>query len=98
MSHPSLARHTDSTSKEIGHRASHSNRCTRETVVQAGPLEMEIGFRLDRRAAMYSMLLFRRLIRASFSLGLHPTAALGVRFIDRLTLGTVGRRCRLWPT
>jgi hypothetical protein len=56
---------------------------------------MEIGFRLDRRAAMYSMLLFRRLIRESFSLGSHPTAALVVRFIDRLTLGTVGRRCSL---
>ena len=87
MSHPILARHTDSTSKEIGHGASHSYRCTRETLVQCGPLEMEIGFRLDRRAATYSMLLFRRLIRASLSLGSHPTAVLVVRFIDRLTAG-----------
>ncbi len=38
---------------------------------------MELGSRSDRRAATYSMLLFRRLIQASFSLGSHPMAALG---------------------
>ena len=55
-----LARHTDSTSKEIGHRACHSCRCTREELVQSGPLEMEIGSRLGRPVAMCSMLLFRQ--------------------------------------
>ena len=40
---PTLARHGDSTSKEIGQRACHSCRCTREALVQSGPLEMEIG-------------------------------------------------------
>jgi hypothetical protein len=54
VSHPILARHADSTSKEISPGASHSCRGTRETLVQTGPREMEIGPRLDRPAAMYS--------------------------------------------
>jgi len=93
--HPSLAQHTEPTNKEIGHRASHSCRSPRETLVQSGPLEMEIGFRLDRRAAMYSMLLFRPRIRALFLLGSHPMAALVVRFIDQVTVAIYGQRCWL---
>ena len=54
ISDPTLSRYADLTSKEIGHRACHPCRCIRGTLVQFGPLAVEIGPRLDRRAGMYS--------------------------------------------
>src|SRR4029078_1083627 len=94
MSHPLLVRRT-SMSEEIGRGASHSNRGTREAFVQCGPVEMEIGFRLDRRAATYSMPPFRRLTQVSFWLGSHPMAAWVVRFIAQVTVVIYGLRCWL---
>ena len=96
MSHPMLAWHGESTSKEIGYLACHSCRCTGETFVQSDPLGVEIGPRLDRRAATYSMLLFRLLIPISPWLASHLVAASAVRFTVLATEATRGRRWQLW--
>jgi hypothetical protein len=96
MLHPTLTRRIDSMSAEIGQGAHHSYRCIPQTVAQfGGPLEMEIGFRSDRQAAMYRMLQLRRLIRTLLSRESHPTAASAARFTARLTLGIHGPRCCL---
>src|SRR5262245_52965988 len=96
MSHPTLARHADLTSEEIGHVAWHSCRCIREKFVQSDPPEMETGLRLDRRAAMCSMLPFRLLIQISSWLASHPGAASAERFIVLVTEATRGQRWQLW--
>src|SRR6187551_348872 len=96
MSHTTLTRHVDSTNREIGQWVCHFCRCIHETTAQSDPLAAEIGFRLDRQAAMYSMLRFPRLMRTSLWLASPPTAASVAPFIAQLTPGTTGPKCCLW--
>jgi hypothetical protein len=95
MSHPTLARHADLTSKEIGPVARHSCRCIREMLVQFDPLEMEIGPRLDRRVAMCPMLLFRLPVPALCWRALHRMAASAVHCIVPVTVETLGLKFQL---
>jgi hypothetical protein len=64
--------------------------------VEPGPLELEIGPRLDPLVAMYPMLLFRLSIQASLSLESHPVAVSVAHFIGPLTQETHGLRWSLW--
>ena len=70
----------------------YSCRCTREALVRSGLLEMEIGSRWDRRAAMYSMLQPRPWMPTLCWLASRQVAASAARFIARLTLGIHGPR------
>src|SRR5262245_55208802 len=94
--HLTLTLHVDSTNKDIDQPGGHFCRCIRGTIGQCDRLEVEIGSRLDRPAAMYSTLLFPRLMRISLWLASHPTAVSGVRFIVQATQGIHGLRWCLW--
>ena len=92
--HPTLVRH--SRLDEQGNRLSGYvilAASIREAVAQSGRLELEIGLHLDHRAAMYLMLLLRRLILTSLSQASHPMAALVGHFIVQPTEATRGPRC-----
>ena len=96
MLHPIQARHIDSTNKEIGRRACLSCRCSRKTLVQSDPLEMEPGPHLDRRAVTCPMPQPRPWMPTLCWLASRQVAASVVRFIVLATEVTRGRRCQLW--
>ena len=91
-----LARHADSMSKEIGHRACHSCRCLRETLVRSGLLEMEIGSRWALRAATCPMSQPRPWMPTLCWLASRQVAASAARFTVPVTEVTRGRRFQLW--